>query len=348
MTSKQFDPNGVGLKNGQFLGLPYSREEAEVVLQPVPWDVTVSYRDGTIKGPEQLIEASSQLDLWSPIFPDATDLRLFTEDYDEGWRKKAEQLRVLAKEVIAHQEAGEALENSESMKTHIRRINEESKSFHQFLEKQTLGALSEGKASFLVGGDHSTPLGHIRAHAQHMSQGFDILHIDAHADLRPAYEGFEMSHASIMHNILEEGLCRQLIQVGIRDLCQQEVEKIEQDSRIHCFYDYDIYLRSLKGESWQQICQEIVEKLDERVYLSFDIDGLDPRYCPNTGTPVVGGLEYNQFLALLSTLLASGRKLVGADLVEVGSPKNGNDDWDANVGARVAFQIALALQSSRL
>ena len=120
---------------------------------------------------------------------------------------------------------------------------------------------------------------------------FGILQIDAHCDLREAYEGFVYSHASIMYNALEEiPAITRLVQVGIRDYCEEEWEYIRQSNgRIVTYFDKDIKERQYEGDNWKAIADEIIQQLPEKVYLSFDIDGLDPKLCPNTGTPVQGG-----------------------------------------------------------
>ncbi|MBA4077191.1 MAG: agmatinase, partial [Cyanobacteria bacterium PR.023] len=168
---------------------------------------------------------------------------------------------------------------------------------------------------------------------------FGILHIDAHADLRDAYEGFTYSHASIMFNAIKEPTLTKLVQVGIRDYCEMESDLVaSSDGRIVSFYDRDIKTKMFEGMSWMHICQEIVSQLPDEVYVSFDIDGLDPKLCPNTGTPVPGGLEYEQALYLVRMVAESGRVIIGFDVNEV-APGD-EDEWDANVGARLLYRLA--------
>jgi agmatinase len=89
---------------------------------------------------------------------------------------------------------------------------------------------------------------------------------------------------------------------------------------------------------WPAQINEIVDSLPDKVYISFDIDGLDPRFCPHTGTPVPGGLDFHQAVALIKAVALSGRRIIGFDLNEVAP---GPDDWDANVGARMLWQLSL-------
>ena len=139
-----------------------------------------------------------------------------------------------------------------------------------------------------VGGDHSVPLGLMRVMAERYP-GVGVLHIDAHADLRKAYEGFTYSHASIMYNALQEAPgIGALVQVGIRDFCDEELETARADKRVVQFPDHELAAAGFAGETWQQVCNRIVETLPKQVYVSFDIDGLSPGNCPHTGTPVPG------------------------------------------------------------
>jgi agmatinase len=178
------------------------------------------------------------------------------------------------------------------------------------------------------------PLGNLRAIAQH-HPNFGILHIDAHADLREAYEGFEFSHASIMFNALKLPQLTKLVQVGIRDLSHDEVKLIRQSNgRVSAYYDPLLKQKLYGGVSWLEVCQQIVAELPQQVYISFDVDGLDPKLCPNTGTPVPGGLELEQTFCLFREVVHSGRQIIGFDVVEVG-----NAEWDGNVGARIVYKL---------
>jgi len=196
----------------------------------------------------------------------------------------------------------------------------------------------------LLGGDHSTPFGYFKAIAEKHGD-FGILQIDAHCDLRNAYEGFIYSHASVMYNALNEiPQLKKIVQVGIRDYCEAELDFINANSnRIVTYFDKDIKEREYEGETWKQIVDEIVSNLPDKVYFSFDIDGLDPKLCPHTGTPVQGGFETEQVFYLFNKVLQSGRKLVGFDLNEVGVS---HDEWDENVGARCLFKMCNLLVAS--
>ena len=212
-----------------------------------------------------------------------------------------------------------------------------------WVKSQALHYINQGKIVALLGGDHSTPLGFLQALATKHS-GFGILQIDAHADLRIAYEDFEYSHASIMYNALKIPQVEKLVQVGIRDYCQEEVDVMHAEGkRVKTFFDRDLKHAQFAGKTWQVQVEEIVAELPQNVFLSFDIDGLDPKLCPNTGTPVAGGFETEQVLFLVENVIASGRKLIGFDLNEVGPS---DDEWDANVGARLLYRLCNLLGKS--
>ena len=157
-------------------------------------------------------------------------------------------------------------------------------------------------------------------------------------DLRIAYEGFTYSHASIMYNALQISQITKLVQVGIRDFCEQEVEVVQnQGNRVVVHTDMDMKADAFEGKTWQQQCDQIIAALPQKVCVSFDIDGMYSWYCPNTGTPVPGGFSFEQATYLLSKLANSGKEIIGFDLVEVAPGEN--DDWDGNVGARMLFHM---------
>ncbi len=331
-----FDPNGIGQPNGRYFALPYTTEESDIILIPVPWDVTTSYRTGASRGPQAILEASTQVDLFDFNIENAWQIRIGTHPLNEGIYSRSIELRSDAEYVIHHLEEGGNPEEKAILKR-IDRINEASNELNNWVHFHSLEYLDKGKLVGVVGGDHSVPLGLMKAIAGRYDS-FGILHIDAHADLRKAYEGFTYSHASIMYNAIHEiDNLKRLVQVGIRDLSQDEMNLATQHERIVMFNDEALNEAMFNGKNWQQLCNDIVAELPSNVYISFDIDGLSPDLCPNTGTPVPGGLSFQQATCLLKTLAKSGKRIVGFDLNEVAS--NENNDWDANVGARLLYKL---------
>jgi len=331
-----FDPNGIGDANGNIYGLPFDTNEAKLVILPVPWEVTVSYQAGTAAAPEAILDASFQVDLYDPFVTDAWKLGIAIKEINQDIREKSNLLRLSAEEYIQKLSEGFNPEENTALLVIRNNINLAGLELNQWVKNKSLDLLNRNKVVGLLGGDHSTPLGLMQALAE-KNPAFGILHIDAHADLREAYEGFEFSHASIMFNAIKIPQITQLVQVGIRDYCEAELLLIKSDNRISTFFDRDMKHQQYEGSSWSAICDQIIDTLPEKVYLSFDIDGLDPKLCPNTGTPVPGGLELEQALYLIEKLVKSGRTIIGFDLNEVAP---GDDEWDANVGARLLYKLA--------
>ena len=146
-----------------------------------------------------------------------------------------------------------------------------------------------------------------------------------------------------MYNAIKLPQISKLVQIGIRDYCQDEFDLINADKRIKTFFDRDIKHNQYEGKNWSEICDSIIKELPQKVYLSIDIDGFDPKLCPNTGTPVPGGFEMEQIIYLAEKLVSSKRNIIGFDVNEVAP---GKDEWDANVGARLLYRVAnLALVS---
>lgn len=331
-----FDPNAPGDVAGGLFGLPFTPDEAQVVVVPVPWEVTVSYRAGTAQGPAAIHEASLQVDLYDPDLPDAWKLGLAMEVEDEDIAKTSRRLRPLAADYIAWVEAGQPEADEHKFSAVPAQATAEGEKLIAWLKEKTGALLDEGKGVVVLGGDHSTPLGYIQALAER-NEEFAILQFDAHCDLRPAYEGFRYSHASIMHNALELPQVKKLVQVGIRDMCQQEAELVEHSNgRVALFGQRFLSDEKFAKKSWKKVCGKIIAQLPPKIYISFDIDGLNPTLCPGTGTPVPGGLEFEEATYLLRAIVRAGIQIIGCDLNEVAP---GDTDWNGIVGARLLYQL---------
>ncbi len=344
MDWKNFDPNGVGVDNGNYFSLPCTAEESDLVLLSAPWDVTVSYGSGASYAPDAIIEASSQLDLYDAAAPDQWRRGIATAPVDYTLQEYSQRLRGDAERVIAHLEQGGCAED-DVVARKIRRVNAGCAEMNDNLYRQTAEWLDRGKLVGLVGGDHSTPYGVIRAVAER-HPGMGILHVDAHCDLRERYEGFEFSHASIMYNVLRDfPAVAKIVEVGVRDFCDAEARRAATDPRIEMFDDRRLAEAGFEGATWAEQCRRIAEHLPAEVYVSFDIDGLSPDNCPHTGTPVPGGLTFREACYLLETVVRSGRRIIGFDLVEV-VPRL-EERTDEIAGARMLYKLCgLALKSN--
>ncbi|HJE89180.1 agmatinase family protein [Rikenella microfusus] len=345
-----FSPDDVGVANGNYFGLPFSPAEAELVLLSAPWDVTVSYNPGTAAGPQAIIDASTQVELRDAHYPEGWRRGIATAETDPWIAPASERLRKRAEEVIAHLETGGSTTDA-AMAAALAEVNAGSEKLNEIIFTQAASLLTAGRTVGLVGGDHSTPLGLMRAVADSLAkrgEAFGILHIDAHADLREAYEGFACSHASIMYNALRLPRLSKLVQVGIRDFCGAEAAlAADSGGRVVQFDDYTLARNAFEGLDWSTQCSAIIEQLPENVYVSFDIDGLSPDNCPGTGTPVPGGLSYREAVYLLAKLADSGRRILGFDLVEV-APSNDDREWNANVGARMLYKLCNLTLKTRI
>lgn len=331
MTPPAFDPDAAATCDGIF-GLPHGADDARVVLIGVPFDATTSYRGGAAEGPAAILEASRQVDLHDAETGDPWKAGIYLEPLSDEIRL----LNAVARDHAAPiKERGGAAPDDPSLQV----VNDAGETVCEWLRTRCDHWLAESRLVGVIGGDHASPLGAMGALAARRP-GLGILHIDAHADLRVAYEGFEYSHASIMHNALQRSpSIQKLVQVGLRDVGGAESKAIaSSDGRIKAFYDHEIARSLFTGDTFAAVAERIVEALPHEVYVSFDIDGLEPSLCPNTGTPVPGGLTFQQACFLLGRVAASKRRIVGFDLCEV-VPGGASDGIDAITGARLLYKL---------
>lgn len=320
--------------HSNIFGLPFTPGESDIVLLPVPWEVTVSYASGTAGAPEAILKASHQVDLFHLFNENAWQQGICMDELPEELMEINSTIRLKAEKYLAEYVSGGNL--SKKARAWLEEINGACHFMNEWVRNKSLQYLDQGKTVGVVGGDHSTPLGLIQALSQRY-RSFSILQIDAHCDLRKAYEGFVYSHASVMYNAVQLKPVANLVQVGVRDLCAEEYDFIEKSAnRVACFHNEYLSTEKFSGRVWKSLADVIVSHLGEYVYVSFDIDGLEPFYCPNTGTPVPGGLSYNEAVFLIRRIVESGRSIIGFDLNEVAP---GPSEWDANVGARILFEL---------
>jgi agmatinase len=333
----KFDPNSVSNPHNNIFGLPFSEDEARLVIIPVPWEVTVSYGAGTARAPEHIFSASLQVDLYDPDVPEGWKQGFYMKNIDRKVLLKSDYLRKEAELFIDYISKGDAVEANQFMTKTLKDVNEGGLFLNKWVYEHTKSLLDRDKLVGILGGDHSAPLGFMKALAEKHGN-YGILQIDAHCDLRKGYMGFVYSHASIMFNALNEiPEIERLVQVGIRDYSESEWEYIfNSNYKVITYFDRELKERLYEGQTWQYVAEEIIEKLPDKVYISFDVDGLDPKLCPNTGTPVAGGMESEQIFYIFNKLVKSGKKIIGFDLVETGV---GENDWDANVSARLLFKL---------
>ncbi|HEY8713384.1 MAG TPA: agmatinase family protein [Thermoanaerobaculia bacterium] len=332
MKPHAFDPDAAATGASGIYGLPFTPDAARVVVVPVPFEATTSYGGGTSRGPAAVLEASKQVDLFDRDTgrPYAAGIAMLDIPKKiERWNRQGKTIAAL---VI---ERGGAVDKK--TRSAAEKVNAISEKMNEWVYTTTRSLLDDNRMPVILGGDHSVPFGAMRAYAERYPD-MGILHLDAHADLRDAYEGFTWSHASIFHNVITRlPNVSRLVQVGVRDLGQAESRMIEKSKgRIVTFFDPDLAVAKEEGTPFARIADDIVAKLPDDVYLSWDIDGLDPTLCPGTGTPVPGGLSWNEAIGLLRAIKRAGKRIIGLDLCEV-SP--GDTEWDANVGARLLYKM---------
>lgn len=330
-----FQPGQTGSAKDGLFGVPTSAAQSRIHLLPVPWEVTTSYGKGTAQGPKAILEASPQIDLFDLELGNAFQAGYHMLPISKKWVALNRKLNVDALKIRDLLEEKGAL--SAALKKKQALINKECGALNAWVKEFAKGCFQSKKIPAVIGGDHSSPEGLIEASAEQYKD-FGVLHIDAHADLRVAYQGFEHSHASIMYNVMNKAAKpKKLIQVGIRDFSEEEYMLTQSRPDIKTFFDGDLKNMQYEGQSWKKICEGILKELPQHIHISFDIDGLDPVLCPNTGTPVPGGLSFTEANYLIGSVAKSGRKIVSFDLNEVAPSKD--SEWDGNVGARLLYKL---------
>jgi len=316
-------------------GVEWDPEKCDILIIGVPWEPTVSYGRGTSATPRAIIGPSHQLDFFDPWLGASFGRTVGMAPVDPAWVEHNAATIALVDECRAETDRALAAGYREA-------VNRASRNLNEALYRQTQEWLEAGKLVGVLGGDHSSPLGAMRACLQR-HPGAGVLHLDAHHDLREAYEGFIWSHASIMFNLLREvPELAILVSVGIRDYSEEERRFADEHPKLRTFYDRDMQRDLMRGGTWAEQCRGIVSALPEQVYISFDVDGCRPDLCPHTGTPVPGGLDFQQAVFLLESVVDSGRKLIGFDLCEVSpNPRDPSDEWDLNVGARLLHKLCV-------
>ncbi|MCX8112831.1 MAG: arginase family protein [Bacteroidia bacterium] len=278
-------------------------EQASLALIAVPWEGGVSFRRGTAQAPELIRRVSAHIDYHRSECLALEEVGLAWEEPPVGFSSRANKDSVYESEVLP------------------------------FVREKVKAALSTQKAFGIIGGDHSVPLG---AHlALGTTEPYGVLHIDAHADLRASYDGMVYSHATILYHLSQLPFIERIVAVGIRDWAREEAEYARALYPRLVVYEMRRLAQSLfRGRPFTETVSEIVSLLPSRVYVSVDIDALDVGYTPHTGTPVPGGLRYEELFFILEAIPRSGRTLIGFDVCETGGA-----ELDAVVAAHLIYRI---------
>ena len=321
--------------NKSIFGTISSYESAGLALISVPWSATASFGEGADKGPEMIAAASSQMDFFSIEAEDVRDKGIFLFPPPAFLKKLNTKTRRKALPILAMEESAPG----DFPKQKIEEINQSCQQMVKWVYEKTQKIHTDDKKFGLMGGDHSCSEGAISYFNDLYKGDFGILHIDAHADLRKSYQGFHHSHASVMYNIITHKYPpKALLQIGVRDYCKEEYLFIKQNNNIHTFFDSEIKTALFEGKTWKSLVDSMIQCLPEKIYISIDVDGLQPHLFPNTGTPVPGGLSFEQTNYLLNKLVQ--HQIIGFDLVETASPHKKNINlWDAQTGARLLYKL---------
>ncbi len=334
-----FNPESTFTNNSSIFGMP-KNIPTKLKLLPVAWEPTASFKKGTVNGPSSILKATKQMDLFHPYFKKIYKQGIFWhDDLLKKTLKLNQDTSLVAKRILSAINTGNPPSTND-----LNFINKKSNQLNQLIYSNTLNSK---ETIGLVGGDHSCPFGLIKALSEQYKGNFSIIHIDAHFDFRNEYQGFKYSHASIMHNIKTKiNSPPSIYQLGIRDFCESEYKFALKNSTF--LLDQELHSKLLNGKNFHICLDELFSDLQEKIYISFDIDGMSPEFCPNTGTPVPGGINYSQATYLIQYLHKKGHCLIGFDLVEV-SPKEKNtlgQGLDEVIGARILYELSCFALSS--
>lgn len=337
-----FDPEGTFGENSSLFGLPKDMEEASLKILPIAWEVTTSFRRGTSQGPSAIFEASKQMDLYHPYWRKTYEKGIH---WDATCLEKSltlnNEFSPQAQKIISLLES-----NGEVSSDLFNYVNEGSNKLNDFVYNSSINALTQNYTPALVGGDHSTPYGLIQALTEKYKGDFTIVHFDAHFDLRDAYQGFTHSHASIMKNVLDLPSTPKILQLGLRDFSESEILMAQEKTQF--LLDLEFQQMKSKGTALNDIFKTTFQGLSENIYVSFDIDGLTPEFCPSTGTPVPGGFTFSEATAALRHFNETGHKLIGFDLVETSpNPTEKSIGLDEIFASRLLYELSCFALSSR-
>lgn len=286
-----------------FLGLPEPQstfDAAQALILPIPFEATVSYGGGTASGPDAIIAASQQVELYDREFD-----------------------REPALEFGAH--TLPALDLPDDPEAAVARITD-----------AVANAARTGKLVVGLGGEHTVSVGVGRGLLTALGEPITVVQVDAHSDLRDEYEESRYSHACIARRLLDDPRIEQVLQLGIRSVCTEEVAYARANpDRVRIWYAEEIH----DGE-WQG---ELIARLTgRRIFLTIDVDGLDPAIVPATGTPEPDGLTWRETLTILRTVAEAGQ-VVGLDCVEL-APHPGQHAADFAVAKLVYKAMTYAIE----
>ena len=276
-------------------------QDAEAIVLPIPYEATTTYGAGTREGPEAILAASRQVELW---------------DEENNW-DPSKKIKLTTALPISPEASG-----PQAMLDKIRR--------------QVQTWVSQGKLVLALGGEHTITVALVQA-VQTKYPDVTVVALDAHADLRETYDGTKLSHACTLRRVYESG--RPLTILGVRSYSKEEADLLWVAPRMKMFKAQELHT----PEGWGQALEHL-QQIPGPVYLTIDLDSLDPGIMPAVGTPEPGGLNYSQVLAIISTLAQRG-PVIGLDLVELAPiPGNRVSEFTA---ARILYKALGYIYQSR-
>jgi agmatinase len=330
---KNFDPEGTRLPSKLF-GLPFTTETAEIVVIPVPWDVTSSVKSGTSMGPSAVLSASLQVELFMDRIEDAWQMGIAMLPIDQGWHDKNNEARLFTDEYFYFLRGGEVRLSEKEIGIIIKNINALSENINDWVFQKSDELIKSGQIPVVLGGDHSAPFGLMKAIGK-KHESFGVLQIGSRANLVSDYQKFIYSHASIMYNLLKLEQVTKLVQLGISDYGPEESKIMNNDDRITTYFDYQLSRESFEGVTWNQQTDRIIETLPEKIYISLDINSLALQFSSSTDTP--SWLTYHHLIYLFDKLAEAGKQIVGFDICEVSGHQG---RWHAIIGARMLYYLS--------
>tara|TARA_B100000029_G_C17442381_1_gene911946 strand:+ start:89 stop:1006 length:918 start_codon:yes stop_codon:yes gene_type:complete len=296
-----------------FLGLDESEDGPwDIVVLPIPFEMTTSWGEGTENGPEACILASSQVELYDPLLSEELPCGLSIHTAP-SWLS----------------EAGTLMEQLDSIREYA------------------LKWFDGEQFPLFLGGEHGILPPLMQAVAGHPSLDCDLsrltlFQIDAHADLRDQLGGERFSHGTAIRRSLDAGVGN-VIQIGTRALSREEVEFSQSDERVETWLARD-FMGVCDGQAGWAALMERIAQIEGPVWLTFDVDGLDGSLVPDTGTPVPGGLSHWAAVEIIEGLFASDAEIIGADVNEI---VPGEDRLTQFNAALIATKILAAHIASR-
>jgi agmatinase len=243
-------------------------ESARIVVLPIPYEATLSYKSGAKDGPHAIIEASRNMELYNEeLGKDASRMGIYTLD--------------------------ELAPDYSSPENMVKRI-----------EREVSLILEDKKLPFLIGGEHTVSVGAINAIGK-KEKDFSVLHFDAHSDSRDEFMGTKYSHACIMARARE--ITKSCYSIGVRSVDEDSAKRYGKEI---------LYMKDMRGMSNIEIARKAIEMTKKKVYITLDLDALDPSEMPSVGTPEPDGMRFSQLSDILK-LVIKEKDILGIDMTEL-------------------------------